>query len=327
MKNFSKKVVTLTTSLLVFYSLSALSAQESTKHITIGTSGTTSVYYQVGRNICRLVNKDTKTHGLICKVKSTGGSVYNLNTIRSGDLDMGLVQSDWQFHAYKGSDKFSAVGPNSQLRAIFSAHPRPLTVVVRADSGIKNFYSLRGKRVNLGGAGSEQRKAMEVVMGMYNWNKDSFKEVSVLKAHEQAQALCDNNVDAIVYTASHPDTNIKQVSTLCDVRLIKVDGRPVKRLVNDNPYYSWADIPGGIYKGNDQPIQSFGVGATFVASASVDDDLVYTVVKAVFDNFDEFRRFHPSLAGLDRKAMVSAGLSAPLHSGAMKYYKEAKLIK
>lgn len=321
-KTLNKSFWTIVLSSLLVVSF-ATTAQAKTKFITIGTGGTTGVYYQVGRNICRLVNKDTKKHGVSCKAESTGGSVYNLNTIRSGDLDMGVAQSDWQFHAYKGTSKFSDKGANTKLRALFSVHSEPFTVLARSDSKIKTFYNLRGKRVNIGNPGSGQRGTMEVVMESYGWDKGSFKAVSELKADEQAQALCDNKVDAIVYTVGHPNANIKQATTLCDARLVRVDGRPVRRLVADNSYYRWANIPGGMYKGNDKETKTFGVGATFVTSADVDEDVIYTVVKAVFDNFDDFRRFHPAFANLDKKAMTKDGLSAPLHPGALKFYKEA----
>lgn len=326
-KTLTKKLLPIAISALMLGSFSAVSAQAATKFITIGTGGTTGVYYQVGRNICRLVNKDTSSHDVSCKAESTGGSVYNLNTIRSGDLDMGVAQSDWQYHATKGTSKFSKAGPNPKLRAVFSVHPEPFTVLARADSGIKTFYDLRGKRVNIGNPGSGQRGTMEVVMDAYGWDQDTFKAVSELKSDEQAQALCDNKVDAIIFTVGHPNANLKQASTLCDTVLVRVDGRPIKKLVADNSYYRWANIPGGMYKGSDKETKTFGVGATFVSSSDVDDDVIYAVVKAAFDNFDDFRRFHPAFANLDKKAMTTDGLSAPLHAGAKKYYKEAKLIK
>ena len=318
-------VISLTALFLVsVYGTQAFAAEK--KFITVGTGGTTGVYYQVGRNICRLVNKDTATHGISCKAESTGGSIYNLNTLRSGDLDMGVAQSDWQYHAYKGSSRFADKGPFTKLRAVFSVHPEPFTVVARGDSDIKTFYDLRGKRVNIGNPGSGQRGTMESVMEGYKWTKKTFKAVSELKADEQAQAMCDNKVDAIVYTVGHPNANIKQATTLCDAVLVRVDGNPVKRLVNENDYYRWATIPGGLYKGNEKDVRTFGVGATFVSSADVDDDVIYQVVKTVFENFDEFRRFHPAFANLDKEAMIKDGLSAPLHAGALKYYNEAKLV-
>jgi len=172
--------------------------------VTIGTGGVTGVYYPTGGAIARLVNKGKKEHGLRATVESTGGSVYNLNAIAAGELDMGVAQSDWQYHAYHGTSKFADQGPNKDLRAVFSVHPEPFTVVARADSGIKNFKDLKGKRVNIGNPGSGQRGTMEVLMGALGWTKDDFKLASELKSAEQSKALCDNKIDAMVFTVGHP---------------------------------------------------------------------------------------------------------------------------
>lgn len=294
--------------------------------ITIGTGGVTGVYYPTGGAICRLVNKSRKEHGIRCSVESTGGSVYNINTIRAGELDMGVAQSDWQYHAYNGTSKFKDAGAFKDLRAVFSVHPEPFTVVARADAGIKTFDDLKGKRVNIGNPGSGQRGTMEVLMDAKGWTTDDFKLASELKAAEQSKALCDNKIDAMVYTVGHPSGSIKEATTSCDSVLVTVAGPDVEKLVADNDFYRTATIPAGMYRGTDADTQTFGVGATFVTSANVDDKLVYNVVKAVFENFDTFKKLHPAFANLKKEEMVKDGLSAPLHPGAEKYYKEAGLL-
>ena len=294
--------------------------------ITIGTGGVTGVYYPTGGAICRLVNKGRKDHGVRCSVESTGGSVYNLNTIRAGELDMGVAQSDWQYHAYRGTSKFKDQGADKDLRAVFSVHPEPFTVVARADSGIKTFTDLKGKRVNIGNPGSGQRGTMEVLMDALGWKKSDFALASELKAAEQSKALCDNKIDAMVYTVGHPSGSIKEATTSCDTIIVPVTGAAVDKLVADNDYYRTATIPGGMYRGNANDVQTFGVGATFVSSAKVPADTVYVVVKSVFENFDDFRKLHPAFAHLKKEQMVKDGLSAPLHDGAAKYYKEAGLM-
>jgi TRAP transporter TAXI family solute receptor len=298
----------------------------ATQYVTIGTGGITGVYYPTGGAICRLVNKARKEHGIRCSVESTGGSIYNLNTIRAGELDMGVAQSDWQFHAYNGTSKFKDQGANKDLRAVFSVHPEPFTVVARKDSGIKNFMDIKGKRVNIGNPGSGQRGTMEVVMAAVGWTKADFKLVSELKSSEQAKALCDNKIDAMVYTVGHPSSNIKEVTTTCDSVIVSVTGSTVDKLVNDNDYYRTATIPGGMYRGTDADTQTFGVGATFVSSSNVPEEVIYQVVKAVFENFDDFKKLHPAFANLEPKEMIKDGLSAPLHKGAIKYYKEVGLM-
>lgn len=307
--------------LIVFMSANPVQAADQS-FVTIGTGGVTGVYYPTGGAICRLVNKTRKVHGIRCSVESTGGSVYNLNTIAAGELDMGVAQSDWQYHAYNGTNKFAKKGPNKDLRAVFSVHPEPFTVVARKDSGIKKFQDLKGKRVNIGNPGSGQRGTMEVVMGAYGWTKKDFKLASELKSAEQSKALCDNKIDAMVFTVGHPSGSIKEATTSCDSIMVEVAGPKIDKLVGDNAYYRTATIPAGMYRGTDSDTKTFGVGATFVTSAKVPDNVIYNVVKAVFENFAQFKKLHPAFANLKETEMIKDGLSAPLHSGALKYYKE-----
>ncbi|WP_425291291.1 TAXI family TRAP transporter solute-binding subunit [Cohaesibacter gelatinilyticus] len=320
------KNVKLTAALLaagVAYSPAAFAEE----FITIGTGGVTGVYYPTGGAICRLVNKSRKEHGVRCSVESTGGSVYNINTIREGELEFGVAQSDWQYHAYNGTSKFKDKGKFEDLRAVFSVHPEPFTVVARADSGIKNVQDLKGKRVNIGNPGSGQRGTMEVLMEALGWKTSDLAQATELKAAEQSAALCDNQIDAMVYTVGHPSGSIQEATTACDSVLVTVDGPAVEKLIADNSYYRSATIPGGMYRGNPDDTTTFGVGATFVSSAKVSEDTVYTLVKSVFENFDAFKKLHPAFANLKPEEMATAGLSAPLHAGAAKYYKEKGWIK
>ena len=296
-----------------------VSAQE--RFVTIGTGGVTGVYYPTGGAIQRLVNRGRADHGIRVAVESTGGSVFNLNAIANGELDMGVAQSDWQFHAFNGGhDNFPEA--NEDLRAVFSIHGEPFTVLARADADIHHFEDLAGHRVNIGNPGSGQRGTMEVVMAAYGWDESTFSQVSELQSSEQAQALCDNNVDAIVFTVGHPSGSIQEATTTCETRLVTVDGDIISQLVDENPYYAYSVIPGGMYDGNPDDVTTFGVKATFVASADLPADVVYEIVAAVFDNIDQFRQLHPAFATLEPDQMIADGLSAPLHDGAAQYYGE-----
>ncbi len=290
--------------------------------ITIGTGGVTGVYYPTGGAICRLVNKGRKAHGIRCSVESTGGSIYNINTIRAGELDMGVAQSDWQYHAYHGTSKFKDAGEFKDLRAVFSVHAEPVTVLARADGGIKNVTDLKGKRVNIGNAGSGTRGTWEVMEEALGWTRGDLKLAAELKSSETGQALCDNKIDAYFWLVGHPSALTKESVASCDAVLVDVTGPAIDKLVADNSYYRKATIPGGMYSSNPQDVNTFGVGATFVSSTAVADDVVYEVVKAVFENFGDFKKLHPAFGHLKEAEMVKDGLSAPIHGGAAKYYKE-----
>jgi len=301
-------------------------AYTADKFVTIGTGGQTGVYYVVGQSICKLVNRDSAKTGLKCTAPSTGGSVANLNAIRSGNQNMGVAQSDQQFNAMEGIDAFANQGPWKELRAVFGVHPELFTVVARKDAGIKSFDDLKGKRVNIGNPGSGQRATIEVIMAAKGWDKSAFQLASELKSSEQAQALCDNKIDAMVFVVGHPSGSIQEATSSCEAVIVPVAGDEISKLVADKPYYAMGTVPGGMYNGTDSDVETFGVVATFVSSTASDEDTIYAVVKAVFDNFDRFKALHPAFANLDKEHMTKDGLSAPLHDGALKYFKEKGLM-
>lgn len=290
--------------------------------ITIGTGGVTGVYYPTGGAICRLVNKGRKTHGVRCSVESTGGSVYNINTIRAGELDMGIAQSDWQYHSYHGTSKFKNQGPFKDLRAVFSIHNEPLTIIARKDAGIMTAADLVGKRVNIGNPGSGSEATWNVVWTAMGKSNSDLGLVAQMKSAETPAALCDNKIDALSWAVGHPNALTKEATTTCDAVLVTLKNDAVSKLIADNSFYSYATIPGGMYRGNPNDTITFGVGATFVSSTNAPANTVYEVVKAVFDNFKAFKKFHPAFKNLKESNMIKDGLSAPLHDGAMKYYKE-----
>ncbi|MFG6138190.1 TAXI family TRAP transporter solute-binding subunit [Halomonas sp. B23F22_10] len=300
-------------------------AQDEEQFITIGTGGQTGVYYVVGQSVCRLVNRLDDAN-IKCNAPSTGGSVANVNGIKSGELDMGVVQSDVQYQAYNGTGNFEDEAYD-KLRAVFRVHGEPLTILARADAGIETLDDLEGKRVNIGNPGSGQRNTMEVVMDAKGWTQDSFSLASQLDAAEMASALADNNIDAMAYVVGHPNGAIQEATTTVDSRLVALNDEDVQGIVEEYPYYSMSVIPGGLYKGNPDDVETFGVAATFVTDSDTSDEVVYQTVKAIFDNFDRFKQLHPAFANLDPQEMVTQGLSAPLHEGAARYYREQGWIE
>jgi uncharacterized protein len=299
----------------------AAPAMAQQKFVTIGTGGVTGVYYAVGGAVCRLMNKSRAQTGIRCSVESTGGSVFNVNAIRSGELDFGLAQSDIQFNAAKGEGQFKG-NADPDLRAVFSVHPEPFTVLARRDAGVSKFTDFKGRRFNIGNPGSGTLSSMEELLKQMGWTRADFSLAAELKADEQGTALCDNKIDGFFYGVGHPSAAIQDPTTACGAKLIALTGPAVDALVSQHPYYAKATIPGGMYANNPNPTETYGVLATLVTSAKASDDTIYALVKAVFDNLDEFKKLHPAFAHLDPKEMIKNGLSAPLHPGAIRYYKE-----
>jgi hypothetical protein len=307
-------------------SLASTPAFAQQKFVTIGTGGVTGVYYAAGGALCRLVNKDRAKHGIRCSVESTGGSVFNVNTIRAGELDLGFTQSDVQYNATKGLAQYKD-GAYGDLRAVFSVHPEPFTVVARKEANIRSFTDFKGKRFNVGNPGSGTRASMEELLASMGWTMGDFALASELKADEHGPALCDGKIDGFFYGVGHPSANIQDPTTSCGARLVSLTGPAVDKLIAEKPYYAKATIAGNLYPNNPNPTQTYGVLATVVTSSKVPAEAVYQVVKAVFDNFNEFKGLHPALAYLTPENMVKDGLSAPLHEGAVRYYKEKGWIK
>ena len=317
-----KKLTALAAAFALVGTLGAAPAHAQQKFVTIGTGGVTGVYYAAGGAICRLINKDRAQHGFRCSVESTGGSVYNVNTIKAGELDFGVSQSDIQYNALNGEVQFKDSGAFADLRSVFSLHGEPLTVLARKEANISKMEDFKGKRFNIGNPGSGQRATLEVLLPAMGMSFSDFSLASELKPDEHGAALCDNKIDGFAYVVGHPAANIQDPTTTCGAKLVNVAGEGVDKILTQYPYFAPATIPGGMYAGNPEATQTFGVVASIVTSAKVSPDAVYTMVKAVFENFEDFKKLHPAFSNLEPQKMIKDGMSAPLHEGAVKYYKE-----
>lgn len=296
-----------------------------TQYVTIGTGGITGVYYPTGGAIAKIVNKKRDVYNIRCTVESTGGSVFNVNAVMAGDLEFGVVQSDRQYQAIKGEAEWKSKGPQADLRAVFSIHPESVTLVAAVDSGVKDIADLKGKRVNIGNPGSGQRQNSIDALEAVGINFESDLNAEGVKAAEAPGLLQDGRIDAFFYTVGHPSGAIKEATAGArKVAFVSITG--IDDLLAKYPYYAKSAIPVKLYPGaaNEADVESFGVKATFVTSAKVPEDVVYAVTKEVFDNFEDFKKLHPAYAVLTKEAMLD-GLSAEIHPGAMKYFKEVGL--
>jgi len=330
-----RKLAALTLAVAVgSFAFTADDAQAAGKkrYIAIGTGGPTGVYFVTGNSICRLVHKAAaegrktgRKHGIRCSAPSTAGSTYNIGQIQEGELDFGVAQSDWQYHAYNGSDRYKGK-PYKDLRAAFSVYPEPIQIIAGKGSGIDGWDDLKGKRVNIGNPGSGQRATMDFLIKAHGWTTADFKLATELTSTEQAKALCDGKIDAILYTVGVPNAGVAVATDGCGAKIASLTTDVAKKLVSERPFYAWATIPKGTYATSDKDVTTFGPMATFVTSAKVAEDVVYEVVRAAFENIADFRKLHPAYKNLDPKMMVKDGISAPLHPGAIRYFKEKGLL-
>ncbi len=322
--------IPLVLGLAITLATSGISAAAVAADIIIGTGSSARVHYSVGRAICRQIQRESQ--GLTCEVLRIEGQdapepLAVLGHVRDGAVEIGLVRSDWQYHAFKGTGPVEFMDVTfGSLRSLFSLHGEPFTVIARRDSGIKSLNDLAGKRVNIGNPGSSQRVIMEMVMKAKGWTRKSFQFVDELTEAEQSLALCHNRVQAIVATVSHPNDGVAKALELCDAIVVEISGTDIDKLIADNRFFAATEVPGGIYKQVAAPVRTFGIKVTAVSSTDIDDDTVYEVVKTVFDNLNKIKRIHRALGNLLPGRMMTDGLSAPTHPGAARYFRDKGMM-
>ncbi len=297
--------------------------------VTIGTAGVTGIYYPTGVAICRRINKKFDEYEIKATVESTSGSVFNVNAVLHGDLVFGVVQSDRQFQAYNGEKEWSKYGKQTDLRSVFSVHPESITLIASEKSGIREIKDLKGKRVNLGNPGSGYLQNSRDVLTAMGLAEGRDLSAEYVKAVEAPGLLQDERIDAFFYTVGHPNANIKEATSgRIKVFIVPIIGPDIDKMLERYPYYAESIIAHSFYPyaKNTQDIATIGVKATFVTSKNVDEGIVYAITKEVFENFENFKSLHPAYEVLTKENMLK-GLTAPIHKGALRYYREADLDK
>ena len=316
---------TLWAALVAGFSMMSFTAAGETP-FTIGTGGVAGVYYQIGASVCRFIKRSHDDHGLRCRTLSSYGSVHNLRALREGTLDLAVVQSDLQHHAYHGTSVFESAGPHKELRALFSVVPESFTVIAGEHAGISTLKDLTGKRVNVGNPGSGQRVAMDIVMQSLGWTLDDFESATEIKSALQAEIICRRKIDAAVYMVAHPNLSVWEATASCNSVLVPVAGPEIDGLIAGNRHFVKTSIPADLYPANPNSVPSFGVTATVVATSATSPEVVYQVVKAIFENLEEFKTLLPVFANLNKDFMLSPHHAASWHPGALRYFQEAGMM-
>ncbi len=304
-----------------------LSSTKENAHIYLGTGSVQGVYFPIGGVICRLLNRKTYVHRIRCTLESTGGSIYNLRQLRENNFDVVFAQSDWQYNAYYGKSTFEKEKPNPDLRAVFALEADPLALIVQQDSDISEFNDLKGRVVSFGYARALQHRIIGDLLEVKGWTDKTFKSVRTMSDNKQVSELCNSKVDAILLLSSSLNDRLSDLDESCKLKIVPITGSEIDKVIEQKPYYRKSVIAKGDYLDSSKDINSFGLGATFVALESTSPKAVYHVVKEVVENFNDFKSLHPSLKRLNKRELPYAGISIPLHSGAIRYYKEAGLLK
>ena len=300
--------------------ISSCSKDENPSY-SIGTGSVTGSYQDVGIAIARIVNKDQIINGFQLEDKISSGSASNINAIATGEAQFGIAQADDQYLAAKGLGEWKDKGPQRDLRAIFSIYVESITLVAGGDTDIRSVNDLKGKIVDIGIPGSgTRRNAIDALRTAgIDWEKDI--QVREESLDDRLTKFMHGELDAFFFTVGHPNKEIKFATfSVRGVRLIPLAN--IDRLISASPYYFETLIPVSIYPmaGNEIDIETIGMNATLLTSAKVSEDIVYAVTKAAFENLE-------SLADFDalRDDKFLEGLMAPIHPGALKYYREVGL--
>ncbi len=303
---------------------------EAADEITVVAGADGGKYFELGQILCAVLNRWSETLDCTVMAMPAGDapdSFSNLANVRDGAGDIGIARSDWQYFAVTGSGPVQFMAGNfDTIRSLFSIADRPFTLIARRDSGIADLADLKGKRVNIGRPHTDIRAAMDMVMTAEGWTKADFQLAEEMSVAEQSLALCHGWVQAVTYDVGHPDPAVDKVTRLCDARIVPISGPVIDKLLAETPYLAGMDIPGGLYAGASQPVPTFGRTITVFSSVDVPADLVYQVVATVFDNLETLKALYPALRHLDPARMLKDGLTAPLHDGAKRYYRERALM-
>lgn len=297
-------------------------AKEEAPSYLIGTGGLAGNYHSVGLALRRILANNPATSELQFDERTSSGSVSNINAIVRGEIQFGIAQADHQYQAVNGLDEWSDKGPQTELRAIFSLYADSVTLVAGADTDIRSMEDLKGKLVDIGapGSGTLSNAVDGLRAAGIDWQKDI--EVSQANLDDRLAMFMRGEIDAFFYTVSHPNIEIKFATfSVRGARIIPLND--IDSLIDSSPFYSRVLIPSGTYlmANNDVDIETIGVYATLLTSAQVSEDVVYAVTKAVFENVESSTDLRSEFGAL-LSDQFSKSLTAPMHPGAAKYYRE-----
>lgn len=316
MKKIFKVSILLLTSVLMLAGCS----KNAKKDYILATGGTGGTYYPFGGAIANIWN--TKIENMNVTAQATGASAENLRLINKGEAEYAIVQNDVMDYAYNGTDLFAGE-KLSNIMTIGTLYPEVVQIAVSKDSGIKSVADFKGKRISVGDAGSGVEFNAKQIMEGYGLTFDDIKK-SNLSFKESADGIQNGTLDGCFITAGVPNAALQELAFTAGLILVPVEGEAAKKICEKYGYYTQTTIPGGTYKGTDTDTPALAIKATLAVNASLDEEIVYQMTKALFENLNDLSTAHAKGKEVSAQAAVT-GVSVPFHPGAKKYYNEIGL--
>ncbi len=315
-----KKFFKVSTLLLVTAMMLASCSKNAKKDYILATGGTGGTYYPFGGAIANIWN--TKVENMNVTAQATGASAENLRLINKGEAEYAIVQNDVMDYAYNGTDLFAGE-KLANIMTIGTLYPEVVQIAVSKDSGIKSVADFKGKRISVGDAGSGVEFNAKQIMEGYGLTFDDIKK-SNLSFKESAEGIQNGTLDGCFVTAGVPNAALQELAFTAGLTLVPVDGEAAKKICEKYGYYTQTTIPGGTYKGTDDDTPALAIKATLAVNSKLDEQTVYEMTKALFENLNELATAHAKGKEVSAKAAVT-GVSVPFHPGAKKYFKEIGL--
>lgn len=296
----------------------------ATAQLVMATGGTAGTYYPLGGAMAQIINSRVKDVNV--SIQSTGASVANIRMIQNGEVDLALVQTDIADYAWNGTEMFKDDGKLQNFRVIASLYPELIQVVARAESGIDSIADLKGKKVSVGAPGSGTEANARQILEIYGLTYKDLAQVQYLSFAESAEAFKDKHIDAFFVTAGIPNAGIQDTATMHKIQVLPVPDNMYKNLHDKYGFYGQALIPAGCYINQTEQVKTVAVQAVLIARRDLDEDVVYGMTAALFDNLSELAATHAKGKEMSLEGAL-VGVSTPLHPGAEKYFKEKGIVK
>ena len=300
-------------------------AAPPSRSLILGSGEVAGMFFPEAGAICRLVNRDGPRHGLHCLVEPSGGSSANLGALQTGGQQLAIVQSRVLAQAVAGTGPFVKT-PMPNLRSLMSLHGEAVVVVLGPSAKIRSLADLKGKRVNLGHAGSFQRTMAELLLGAVGMGAGDLGAALEIEPARVVQGLCRNELDAAVFAGLHPMAEVQEAIDECGAGLLSLKDPGLDGFLKGNQAFVRQTVGADSYPGLAGKVAGLGLRAVLVATSDLPAEDAYQVVKAVFDNLPAFKAMHPMLGTLGKKQMAHEALVAPLHEGAERFYREIGLM-